>query len=188
MESFYLSTSHEPSARAGGRHLSDAFSRVVDAYLANLPNSESVIHGDPHLGNIICRGDSIKFIDPRVTWDQVKSRSEGYFDPLYDVACLAHSVIANVILETFDELFEQPEKRQELINSALGLLGTYLQREAAAGECVRFITYLICSLSGNLKYPRWTPNKYTFWLTLNAIDRLQRGIPMPIKPPGAVAR
>jgi len=188
LETFYLTAGHEPLARRGVRHLSEALSQVVDVYLANLPNSESLIHGDPHLGNIICQGDSIKFIDPRVTWDQIKNGSEGHFDPLYDVACLAHSVIANVILETIDELFEQLEKRQKLIDCALGLLGIYLQRKATTGEHVRFVIYLICSLSGNLKYPKWTPNENTFWLTLNMIDRLQRGIHTMIKQRGALAR
>jgi hypothetical protein len=117
----------------------------------------------------------------------VKSRSEGYFDPLYDVACLAHSVVANVMLETCAELCKQPDRRQWLIDSARGLLDMYLQRQATTGERVRFITYLICSLSGNLKYPRWTPNKDTFWLTLNFIDRLQREIPTKAEQPGAMA-
>ncbi len=188
IERFYLTAGHEPLARAGARHLSEALSRLVDVYLANLPNSESLIHGDPHLGNIICQGDSIKFIDPRVTWDQVKNGAEGHFDPLYDIACLAHSAIANVILETFDELFEQHEKRQKLIDCALDVLGMYLQREATTGEHVRFVVYLICCLSGNLKYSKWAPNKITFWLTLNMIDRLQRGIPTMTQQPGALAR
>ena len=176
IESYYLAMWDRGLVGENDKTLSDHLSFVVSKYLECLPETESLIHGDPHFGNIVLHQQKPVFIDPRVTWDDVENPKPGYFDPLYDIACVAHSLIANVIIERAHELVESVESRRRFLLVGQRLLDAYVGREPTEAEQVRFLTYLLCSLSGNLKYSRWTPTTETFWLTLNFLDMLGSAI------------
>lgn len=171
IETYYVTAWATGRTQSGS--LRTAMSRVLERYSAFLPDVEALIHGDPHLGNIIMEEATPTFIDPRVTWDDTPNPDPGYFDPLYDVACMAHSIFANLILLAPRDLLESVKARRALIANSIGILDNYTRQKTTRGQRVRFITYLICSLSGNLKYSRWTPTTETFWLTLNFLDLLE---------------
>lgn len=60
---------------------------------ATLPARNSIVHGDPHLKNLLRNemGEPV-FIDPRTVWDGNRRPDEGRGDPAYDFATLFHSV------------------------------------------------------------------------------------------------
>lgn len=64
---------------------------VVDRLV---PESGCLIHGDPHLKNMLRRGDGgPTFVDPRTVWDGRERTDPGYGDPAYDFATLLHSAL-----------------------------------------------------------------------------------------------
>lgn len=60
---------------------------------AVMPARNSIVHGDPHLKNLLRKesGEPV-FIDPRTVWDGNRRPDEGRGDPAYDFATLFHSV------------------------------------------------------------------------------------------------
>ncbi|MCU0115974.1 phosphotransferase [Curtobacterium poinsettiae] len=60
---------------------------------AIMPVRNSIVHGDPHLKNLLQNesGEPV-FIDPRTVWDGNRRPDEGRGDPAYDFATLFHSV------------------------------------------------------------------------------------------------
>ncbi|SUA90895.1 aminoglycoside phosphotransferase family protein [Pandoraea pulmonicola] len=171
IETYYVTA--WATGRTQSCSLRTAMSRVLERYSAFLPDVEALVHGDPHLGNIIMEKATPIFIDPRVTWDDTPNPDPGYFDPLYDLACMVHSIFANLILLAPRDLLESVKARRALIANSVRILDTYTRQKTTQAQRVRFITYLICSLSGNLKYSRWTPTTEAFWLTLNFLDLLE---------------
>ncbi|MCD1260551.1 phosphotransferase [Paenibacillus athensensis] len=151
------------------RNLYDA---AVQLYERNAPLMESLIHGDPHFGNIIWDqvNQDLIFIDPRCTWDNKSNTKTGYFDPLYDIASICHSFISNdhIGYEIYHDIdaanqvihvADQALHKFELyLNRSLWVLQTYLGREPQPDELVRFIVYVACSLSGTMRYITWAPN------------------------------
>jgi hypothetical protein len=165
-----------------------AYERSIKKYSRYLPKYESLIHGDPHFGNIMydLQSDQIFFIDPRSSWDQEKNQKTGYFDPLYDIAAICHSFVANDnITREHHNSIHYELKQIHVDEQTLSLfedyktvfqqaLKHYLSREAEKGELVRFLIYLACSLSGTMRYSIWAPsfnkliNMYLYsYLTLN---------------------
>lgn len=61
--------------------------RLVPPFGANL-------HGDAHLPNMLLSADGadVRFIDPRVVWDDHDVGKPGFGDPLYDLGTLLHSL------------------------------------------------------------------------------------------------
>lgn len=58
-----------------------------------VPESNSIVHGDPHLKNMLSTNEGRPvFIDPRTVWDGNRRRDEGRGDPAYDFATLFHSI------------------------------------------------------------------------------------------------
>jgi thiamine kinase-like enzyme len=174
VETFYRDFSPANETISTPTSLQDDLEGLAEIYKDNPPKIEALIHGDPHFGNIIVNGDKVTLIDPRITWDRCENKKSGYFDPLYDVACLAHSLLANMILARSDILFSDAKKREVLCRIAYEALPLYLQRPPTDGECANYLTYLACCMSGNLKYPRLTPSAKAFWLTLHFIKSAAR--------------
>jgi peroxiredoxin len=74
-------------------------------YLRQLvPVGGSLIHGDPHLRNLLYRQDRTAcFVDPRTVWDGHQRADAGFGDPAYDLATLLHSVFPmSAILRAVD--------------------------------------------------------------------------------------
>jgi hypothetical protein len=73
----------------GLEELVSALRRTADV----TPTRNSIVHGDPHLKNLLRdgNGDPV-FIDPRTVWDGNRRPDEGRGDPAYDFATLFHSV------------------------------------------------------------------------------------------------
>lgn len=151
--------------------------RAISAYLQNLPTTESLIHGDPHFGNIMTESptNAVYFIDPRCTWDGNRNSKLGYFDPLYDVAAIYHSLFANynIIQDVHDKpaftdngiIFPQRTVNSfdEIFGLSLEGLSEYLERRPTESEKTRFIVYLACSLSGTMRYKIWTPTMQSLY-------------------------
>jgi len=171
--------------------LRDKLEEAISLYNQYLPRYESVIHGDPHLGNIIAARDgSIVFIDPRVKWDGVENNRRGYFDPLYDIACICHSVISVSIINYAkvwdfdinenDRVITFTEDASDCIKLhqswVTEILLYYLQRPPKLGELIRYKIYLICCLVGNLQYLEWTPTIdtiiYNYYFCSHVLDEL----------------
>ncbi|MBT0773592.1 phosphotransferase [Kineosporia sp. J2-2] len=58
-----------------------------------VPDGGSLIHGDPHLRNLLRRDDGgACLVDPRTVWDGHRREDAGFADPAYDAATLLHSV------------------------------------------------------------------------------------------------
>jgi len=145
--------------------------RATQAFVAHAPTHESLIHGDPHFGNIMVDQTSgaVSFIDPRCTWDGVENQKSGYFNPLYDAAAICHSFFANANIRS--RIRTEIDRRERTIrvskvareifethfDSAMASLKHYLGRDPLPAEIVRFVTYLACSLSGTMRYRIWTP-------------------------------
>lgn len=74
----------------GLRPLAGRLARWVDELV---PRSNSIVHGDPHLKNMLSTKDGRPvFIDPRTVWDGNRRDDEGRGDPAYDLATMFHSV------------------------------------------------------------------------------------------------
>lgn len=158
---------------------------ATQIYMSHLPDHESIIHGDPHLGNIIynSNNNSLRYIDPRVMWDNIQNTKTGYFDPLYDIAVINHSLITNHILTAVspykldikEKLIHITTSMDDLFQTYLKLsmdnLKCYLSREPKKGETIRYLTYIACSLSGCMRYRLWAPSaeKLMMLYTLTAL-------------------
>ena len=145
---------------------------TTQAFLSHLPTHESLIHGDPHFGNILVEHltGAVSFIDPRCSWDGKPNHKAGYFDSLYDVAAICHSLFANANVRT--PVPTEVDRRERTIcltddarkrfstyfGFAMSSLRHYLDRDPTSSEVVRFVTYLACSLSGTMRYQIWTPH------------------------------
>lgn len=156
--------------------LQEDFEKIAFIYARQLPKAESLIHGDPHFGNILAHEDAVVLIDPRITWDQSENKNAGYFDPLYDVACVAHSLVANEIKKNDGPSSPRMAASELLLAIACEFLSVYLQRAPTHAEQKAYLAYLACCMSGNLKYPRWTPSKESLWLTLHFIKSISEKI------------
>lgn len=154
------------------RDLARALAAARIRYDQIQPRFESLLHGDPHMGNIIAKPDrTLYFIDPRVSWDGIANSIAGYFDPLYDCACVAHSFIANAILQARSargpDTGDPPGRLlQSMSRSADAVLRDYLAGPPNEGEETRYLVYAACALLGNLRYPKWTPDLQAFQATV----------------------
>ena len=175
-EGFFRNFSNMHEARPVSTSLQEHFAKIAEMYATQLPRTESLIHGDPHFGNILVEGDSVVFIDPRVTWDQCENSNAGYFDPLYDVACVAHSLLANATEKKGCLSAAEVTTAEALLATACEFLPVYLQRPPTYAEQIAFLAYLACCISGNLKYPKWTPSKESLWLTLYLVRSISKKI------------
>jgi hypothetical protein len=161
--------------------LTSALICTASRYARVLPTGESLIHGDPHLGNIIARKEGgVCFIDPRVTWDRIKNPRAGYFDPLYDVACVAHSIMANAIVRFTGTCDPQAVAESAMLETlqawAHATVETYLSRRPNEAEATRFTVYLACALLGNLRYAQWTPSQRSFASTIACVSALLKDL------------
>lgn len=163
-----------------------------------LPESSSVVHGDPHLRNMLRRVDGTPcFIDPRTVWDGRRRRDEGRGDPTYDFATLLHSiwpmssvlhsvesgrrgpvwdVTANADAVHFSSLLPQTA----LINAIEACFVDQLDWFDDASRSVRVARLRIgaaAALAGWLKYPAALPTVESWSATYFAmLWYLQRGI------------
>ncbi|RSB23577.1 hypothetical protein [Enterobacter cloacae] len=140
-----------------------------------LPSDECVIHGDPHIGNVLINDASeIKFIDPRATWDNHENRRLYYFDNLYDVAAYSHSIILLMMKTGINKLHLVINENEVIFNEiTLGLLykykqtclrhlKIYLNKSPTPKEQDRYMIYISCCILGTLRYKHLIHNGNCF--------------------------
>lgn len=75
------------------RSYADAVAALRATGSALHPRNSSIVHGDPHLKNLLRDHDGHPiFIDPRTVWDGHRRGDEGYGDVAYDYGTLLHSI------------------------------------------------------------------------------------------------
>jgi len=133
-------------------------------FIENSPTELSLIHGDSHLRNILFSGGEPVFIDPRVEWDSKPNKNTGFFDPLYDVACLCHSLIIEDMVQRSiaGESFINDEMKvtdgaqaltQHYLYLAQQVIRIYMDEiDIKPNQFLHYMIYLSCSLLGCLKY------------------------------------
>lgn len=172
------------------RSYADAVAALRAIGAALHPRNSSIVHGDPHLKNLLRdHGGHPIFIDPRTVWDGHRRGDEGYGDVAYDYGTLLHSIWPmSTILHGVDSgLTAQPfsgfsigegvvafhgrlpqsAEHEALTNHLIELIADIDDCAPAIAEA-RLYVGTANALVGWLRYPRALPNRESWGSTLVA--------------------